>query len=375
VKTLLRTSLMISLVFLLIGCTLPEITPVASPSAENLPTSTAPVVPSLPTTTETSISLGEVISTSNASQLKAADRSANSNVQELDWSLDSRSIMLVSQNSSNGTDQVFGAASVEVPSLAPKFVYAAPAGTQRMAASPDGKTVAVIAKDNTQVALVDAASGKTLQTLDPGFPVMMASFSPDGKTVSVTAQEDWKVTLYETSTGQELQKLTGFSTAAPVYDARFAGSNKWVVWHARATLQLQDPVTGEMGSKPFEHEDIAVNDFVLTPDGSMLASISSKTIDGTSKPIVYLWDTASGSFVRPLVLDSPGTALSFSPDGKLLAVAAGNAVQIWDVANEKVLATLTDNPNPIYDLAFSPDGRWLASSGNDNQLILWTVMK
>lgn len=365
---------MIFLVFLLIGCTLPEITPVATPSDENPPTSTAPVVPSLPTTTETSVSLGDVISVANATQLKAAGRSANSNVQELAWSLDSRSIMLVSQNSSNGTDQVFGAASVEVPSLAPIFVYAAPAGSQRMAASPDGKTVAVITKDTTQVTLVDAASGKTLQTLEPSFAVMMASFSPDGKTVAVTAKEDWKVNLYETSNGQELQKLTGFSTAAPVYDARFAGSNKWLVWHARATLQVQDAATGEMGEK-FDHEDIGVNDFVLTQDGSMLASTSLKTINGSVKPIVYLWDTASGNFLKALVLDSAGTALSFSPNGTLLAVASGNAVQIWDVANKKLLATLMDNPNPIYDLAFSPDGRWLASSGNDNQLILWTVMK
>lgn len=372
-KTLLRISLMIFLVFLLIGCTLPEITPVATPSHENQPTSTAPVVPSLPTTTDTSVSQGDVITASNASQLKAADRSAIINVQELAWSLDSRSIMLVSQNSSNGTDQVFGAASVEIPSLAPIFVYKAPAGTQRLAASPDGKTVAVIPQDTTQVNLVDAASGKTLQTLEPGFAVIMASFSPDGKTVAVTANEDWRVNLYETSNGIELQKLTGLTTAAPIYKAGFAGSNNWVVWHARATLQLQDPATGIM-SKPFNHEDSA-DVFVLTPDGTMLASASMKTIEGAYKPTVYLWDTASGAFVRPLVLDTAGTAMSFSPDGTLLAVASGNAVQIWDVADEKLLVTLMDNPNPIYILAFSPDGRWLASSGNDNQLILWTVMK
>lgn len=372
-KTFLRSSLMIFLVFLLIGCTLPEITPVATPSAENPPTSTAPVVPSLSTTTETSVSLSDVITASNASQLKAADRSANSNVQELVWSLDSRSLMQVSQNSSNGTDQVFGAASVEVPSLAPRFVYAAPPGSQRMAASPDGKTVAVIAKDTSQVTLVDAASGKTLQTLAPGFGVMMASFSPDGKSVVVTAWEDWKANLYDVAAGKKLQEFTGFVTAAPVFDAGFAGNNKWVVWHARNLIMLQDTATGVL-SEPFNHEDF-FNVFTLSADGSMLASASMKTIDGVFTPIVYLWDTASGAFVRPLVLDSPGTALSFSPDGTLLAVAVGGAIQIWDVANEKLLATLMDNPNPIYDLAFSPDGRWLASSGNDNQLILWTVMQ
>lgn len=372
-KTILRTSLLISLILLLVGCSLPEVTPAATPSVETLPTSTAPVIPTLPTPTETPVSVEEVITAQNAAQLKATDRSANSNVQGLVWSRDSRSVLLVSQNSSNGSDQVFGVANLSVPSLAPQFVWAAPAGSQYMAASADGKTVAVISHDRTQVPLVESTSGKTLKTLEPGFAAMSASFSPDGKTLALAAQEAWKVNLYDTSNGQELQTLTGFETAAPVYNARFAGSNQWLVWFARGTLQLQNPVSGAMG-KRFEHEDF-ISDFTLTADGALLASAAGKTVDGIYKPVVYLWDTASGNFLRSLVLDSAATALSFSPDGTLLAVAAGNIVQIWDVANEAVLATLTDNPNPIYLLAFSPDGRTLASSGNDNQLILWTVVK
>ena len=367
---ILRTFLILSLVLLLTGCALPEVTPQAASSTPPLPTTTAPVVPTVSEPTETPSAVNELITAKNAASLAASERTGISNVLGMTWSLDSKSLMLFSQNSSNGTDQVFSIASLAIPSLNTNFVWAAQAGTH---ASPDGKTVAVISADNTQVNLVDASTGSKLKTLQPGYAVMMATFSPDGKTLAVTSQEDWQMILYDVATGQELLKLTGFETAAPVYDAGFAGSNQWLVWHARATIQLQSTADGTM-VPPFEHEDF-VSAFSLTADGKLLASASIKTLDGKVKPIIYLWDTSSGKFIRALVLDNPATALAFSPDGSLLAVAEGNAIQIWDVANEAVLATLTENTNPVYLLAFSPDGKILASSGNDNQLILWTVVK
>lgn len=365
-KSFLRTPLILGLVLALAGCTLPEVTPVPSPSSESQPTSTAPVVPTAIPPTETSVSINEVITAANATAVKAVARSANSNVQMMTWSQDSQSITLISQNSNDSGSQVFGAANLTVPSLNPGYVWAAPSGGRILAASPDGTTLAVLSSDANTVELVNGSTGSTLKSLQPGFMIMTSTFSPDGKTLAITAQDDWRVILYDVAIWQQVQNLTGFETAAPVFDAGFAGNNQWIVWHSREKIQVQNVDTGVLGNQ-FNHQDF-VHAFTLSPDGNTLAS-------AIFMPGVSLWDVKTGNLIHSLVLENPATALAFSPDGKLLAVAEGNVIQVYDLSNNAMLTTLTDVPNPVYLLAFSPDGRMLASSGNDNQLILWAVVK
>ena len=74
----------------------------------------------------------------------------------------------------------------------------------------------------------------------------------------------------------------------------------------------------------------------------------------------------------------PVTAVAFSPDGKLLATA-GNAIKLWDVSSGKQLRALAGHspmyplPSMVSSIAFSPDGKYLASGGMDNQIKLWDV--
>jgi WD40 repeat protein len=116
----------------------------------------------------------------------------------------------------------------------------------------------------------------------------------------------------------------------------------------------------------------------FSPDGKLLAVAGG---DG-----LHLWEFPSGKECLHIIPagGAPNdptrhtvTAVEFSPDGKTVAVGAPDAsVRLWDVASGKELRKLGRLPNPVVSFAFSPDGKTVAASsevGDSGTVAVWDV--
>jgi WD40 repeat protein len=107
----------------------------------------------------------------------------------------------------------------------------------------------------------------------------------------------------------------------------------------------------------------AVYGAAYSPDGARIATAGG---DGTVK----IWDAATGALVREL-RDEAKTryaAVATSPDGRLVAAidTRGDVANLWDAATGERLAEIRNDASEFPALAFSADGRWLATTGGDD---------
>ncbi len=107
----------------------------------------------------------------------------------------------------------------------------------------------------------------------------------------------------------------------------------------------------------------AVTSVAFSPAGGLLAS-------GSSDRTVKLWHHASGEEALSLTLKVVPSHLAFRPDGKALAVAGHKSVFVWGLPRGGLLHVLTGHGGVVAGLAYSPDGKYLASSAADGVVFL-----
>jgi len=279
-----------------------------------------------------------------------------------------------------------------------------PGGAAAIAISPDGRTLAIGYADGTlRFMSLNTGHLRTATASNSGGDFAV-EFTLGGKTV-VTTATDATPLVTDVRSGEAVETLTGHTGSvgreAVSPDGRTlytsAADGKTIIWDLAGSrrfgrLLSYSPVAPGPAYGPYGAQSAAL---AISPDGHRLALTPTPTPGSTdSSPYrlhpatVELWDLQSLNAVGPrlrgfrMVIGhgNPGGPedIAFSPNGQLLAAggAAGASVAVWKVHTGRIVGRFPLPPHPRAHgggLAFSPDGRTLASGDGDHATVLWDL--
>jgi WD40 repeat protein len=296
---------------------------------------------------------------------------------------------------------------------------------QGLAFSPDSKTLASCSGDS-HLKLWDAVSGKNIADIKAHMPnrfggigmVFGVAFSADGKTLA-TSGDDSTIKFWDAASGRNTKiidsrvgKSIMFSPddktlvcdylyldlatkkALPVVEKPTGSLPTWVFKPngellLGMSLRYPEPPSFAVwdvktGKEIFSYrgERRVVDCVAFSPDGKTV--VSREGDHSTRRWVIRVWDLGSGKNTVTIEQPEVPGPMTFSPDGKVLAVSFipdaqrndhPSVLRLFEASSGKVLATLKGHKRPVggHCLVFSPNGRLLASGDSGGIIKIWRL--
>jgi WD40 repeat protein len=280
---------------------------------------------------------------------------------------------------------------------APRKVWEGICGAQTYAHDLDGRLFLDHVKGT--VCLRETATGQNVRAFEGAQHAFFGLLSADMTRVllwhcSATHQDFEGIRLYDAKTGKVTGELRPVDHAGyPVFSP-----NGRLVALADADLavHLYDAVSASLvrtlrSFQPLPKDTCNDASLVFSPDNEYLIVTTylhelfsyPKDADKWNTLPTRVFHVRSGKEISRFYANPQSTrqagrfsCSACSPDGRLLAVAEeeSGSIRLIEVASGQVRAELLGHRDGVYSLAFSPDGRTLASGGQDNVTFLWDVL-
>jgi WD40 repeat protein len=251
-----------------------------------------------------------------------------------------------------------------------------------VAFSPDGRWIASASSSReeggAEIKVWDGKTAGELVTIRSDGHARSIAFSPDGQHLAAGGQfadEQKKgafgIGVWNARTGQRLFSCPIFQVQNIAYspDGKYLASTALGDGEQETVVELWDPRTGKSLRAFRQPEPLILDQVVFSPDSRWLVLASRR---------VRVWDLRTGKDVLSLPDRTIGSA-AFSPDGKRLATAGDQEVAVWDASTGKEIWSL---PHRAPSVVFGPKGKWLAAAvmpdrhpgaPKSSRLVLWNT--
>ena len=278
--------------------------------------------------------------------------------------------------------------------------------------SPDGQTI-VTGSDDTTLRLWDAITGGSIMELTGHeAPVRSVEYGPDGERIA-SASDDGTVRVWNAATGELMTTITddGGTLRSVSYSPE---GGRLATGGGASTISIWDDTTGREITSLTGRSVPSITAIALSPENSTLASstfagiwiwdldvgrlesilpmpehpVSSLHYMDSGNRIVALWilegtypfgrgtvwDVESRDIVDKIALNSRVMALAYSPNGRRIASGGSDqAIRIWDTDDGSQIAVLLGNGGTVRSIAYSPEGDELAAASSDHTIRIWDI--